>query len=662
MTTTGTPKAEGGAEQDPESAASTTSPPSPHLPKTTIERWVFWPAAVVVLLFSGFALLLPDAAEAAFGAVQTSIVNAFNWYYVLIAAFFVAFALFVGFSRYGSIRLGADDDKPEFSLGAWFSLLFAAGMGIGLVFYGASEPLSHFVSPRPGVSGTPEQLAQQALSQTYLHWGVHAWAIYVVVGLGLAYAIHRRKRPISIRWTLEPLLGKRVRGAWGNVIDVVALAGTLFGVATSLGLGVLQISAGLDFIGLAEPTEVSQVVIILVITVFVLASVLSGVTRGMKWLSSINLMLAGLLVLYMLTFGQTEFLLREFVQSIGAYIQNFVGLSFNVSAFQGAAGESWQASWTSFYWGWWISWAPFVGIFIARISRGRTVREFVAGVILVPTLIGMLWFSVLGGSALYIELTDPGALIGPEGTVDVEATLFHLLDFFPGTAFLTVGVILLISIFFITSSDSGALVMGMIATGGQINPRKWVRTFFTLITALLAISLLLAGGLVALQTAAIIIALPFSVVMLMMCWSTIIAFSRERRAYELARRAQFVDHIGEYYGLEVEQPLEAGAIGRGPRWMRQIGRRLKLRTDLPTEQIPTVGTPLKPVLTHVDDELPVRHASKRALEAEERDSIGVPTDDVDEVVEHDPRARGDVADVPDRTTDDDGRDPLHGRD
>ncbi len=658
--TTGTPETNG--KPAPEPPPSTAATRAQFLPKTTIERWVFWPAAGVVLLFSGFALLAPNAAEAAFGAVQTSIVNAFNWYYVLIAAFFVVFALFVGFSRFGSIRLGKDTDKPEFSLGAWFSLLFAAGMGIGLVFYGASEPLSHFVSPRPGVSGTPEQLAQQALSQTYLHWGVHAWAIYVVVGLGLAYAIHRRGRPISIRWTLEPLLGKRVRGAWGNVIDVVALAGTLFGVATSLGLGVLQISAGLDFIGLVEPTETSQVVIIMVITVFVLASVLSGVTKGMKWLSSTNLMLAGLLVLYMLTFGQTEFLLREFVQSIGAYIQNFVGLSFNVSAFQGEAGEAWQASWTSFYWGWWISWAPFVGIFIARISRGRTVREFVAGVIIVPTLIGMLWFSVLGGSALYIELTDPGALIGDEGTVNVEATLFHLLDFFPGTAFLTVGVILLISIFFITSSDSGALVMGMIATGGQINPRKWVRTFFTLITALLAISLLLAGGLVALQTAAIIIALPFSVVMLLMCWSTIIAFSRERRAYELARRAQFVDHIGEYYGLEVEEPLEAGAMGKGPRWMRQIGRKLKLRTDLPTGQVPVSDQPLKPVFTHVDDEIPLRHASKRALEAEEQDSIGVPTDDVDEVVENDPRARGDVEDVPDRTADDDGRDPLHGRD
>ncbi|WP_400996485.1 BCCT family transporter [Agromyces sp. GXQ0307] len=634
----------------------------PRIPKTSIERWVFWPAAAVVFAFSGFALLAPRLAEAFFGAIQASIVNAFNWYYVLIAAFFVAFSLFVGFSRYGDIRLGEDDDKPEFSLGAWFSLLFAAGMGIGLVFYGASEPLSHFVSPRPGVTGTPEQLASSALSQTYLHWGIHAWSIYVVVGLGLAYAIHRRKRPISIRWTLEPLLGRRVRGAWGNVIDVVALAGTLFGVATSLGLGVLQISAGLDAAGIAEPNEATQVVIILVITVLVLASVLSGVTRGMKWLSSTNLVLAGILVLYLLVFGQTEFLLREFVQSIGTYIQNFIGLSFNVSAFQGAAGEAWQASWTSFYWGWWISWAPFVGIFIARISRGRTVREFVAGVIIVPTLIGILWFSVLGGSALYLELTDPGSLVGADGEVDIEGTLFALLDYFPGSTVLTFGVILLITIFFVTSSDSGALVMGMLATGGQINPRKWVRTFFTLITALLSISLLLAGGLRALQTAAIIIALPFSVVMLMICWSTIIAFSRERRAYELARRAQFVDQIGEYYGLEVEAPLEAGAIGRGPRWMRQLQRRFGLRQDQPTvpiQKVPGAEPPLRPVLTHVDGELVLRHPSQRAMDTLNAESTGVPTDDVDGIVDHDPRARGDVAEVPDRTTDDDGRDPLH---
>ncbi|MGK3951776.1 BCCT family transporter [Microbacterium sp. I2] len=546
------------------------SPAVQPAPGPGIQRWVFWPAAAVVLAFSAFAIFAPRAAEAMFAAIQSTIVNAFNWYYVLIAAFFVAFALVMGFSRFGDIKLGRDVDKPEFSVGAWFSLLFAAGMGIGLVFYGVSEPLSHFVDPRPGVEGTPEQLAQQALTQTYLHWGVQAWSIYVVVGLGLAYAIHRRGRPISIRWTLEPVLGrKRVEGPWGHAIDIVALAGTLFGVATSLGLGVLQISSGLESAGLGEPSVGMQVVIIGVITLFVLLSVLSGVTKGMKWLSSANLILAGLLLAYILVFGQTEFLLREWVQSIGGYIQNYVGLSFTVSAFQGAEGEAWQAAWTSFYWGWWISWSPFVGIFIARISRGRTVREFVLGVIIVPTMLGILWFAVLGGSALYLELNDPGSMTLPDGTVDLEGSIFQLLSHFPGSAVLTIGVIILIAIFFVTSSDSGALVMGMIATGGNQEPAKWVRTFFTLVTAVLATALLLTGGLTALQTAAITIALPFSVVMLLMCWSTVVAFRRERRAYEHARRDAFVERIGDYYGLEVEEPDQRGVKWpQLPRWLR----------------------------------------------------------------------------------------------
>ena len=547
-------------------------------------RWVFWPAAVIVVAFALFALLAPHVAEALFKTVQTTIVNAFNWYYVLIAAFFVAFCLFLGFSRFGDIKLGRDDEEPEFSLMSWFSLLFAAGMGIGLVFYGVSEPLSHFTNPRPGVTGTPEQLAQAALGQTYLHWGVHAWSIYVVIGLALAYAIHRRRRPVSIRWTLEPLLGKRVEGGWGHAIDVIALVGTLFGVATSLGLGVLQMSAGLHSAGFANPDETTQVVLILVISVFVLMSVLSGVTKGMKWLSNANLVLAGLLVIYLLAAGPTEFLLREFVQSLGYYIQNFVGLSFNVSAFQGAAGEQWQASWTSFYWGWWISWAPFVGIFIARVSKGRTVREFVIGVILVPTLIGVLWFSVLGGSALAMELAKPGSLTAPDGTVDLQGALFAMLQNVPGAAVVSIGAILLLAIFFITSADSGALVMGMIATGGKPEPKRWIRTFFVVVTALLAISLLLSGGLTALQTAAIMIALPFSIVMLLICWSTVVAFTRERRAYAKAERAQFIDRIGEYYGLEVESHDATGVLGAQPRWVRRLQRRFGLPVA-PTEPI-----------------------------------------------------------------------------
>lgn len=526
---------------------------------------MFWPAAVLVLGFVAFTLVSPSSAEAMFVGLQDGIVRNFSWYYVLIAAFFVGFSVFVGFSKFGDIKLGKDRDEPEFSTGSWFSLLFAAGMGIGLVFYGVSEPLSHFASPRPGVTGSESELAQQALTQTFLHWGLHAWAIYVVLGLALAYAIHRRGRPVSIRWALEPLLGNRVRGGWGNLIDVLALVGTVFGVATSLGLGVIQIGAGLENAGIADSGIVSQIVIIAAITAVTIVSLVTGVAKGMKILSNFNLLLAAALLLFILIVGPTQFLLREFVQSIGSYLQNVVGLSFNVTAQQGAEGEAWQGAWTTFYWGWWMSWAPFVGVFIARISKGRTVRQFVFGVLLVPTALTFLWFAVLGGAAIHRETDGSGGLVGADGSVDVEGSLFTLLGDLPAGTVLVFGAILLIGVFFVTSSDSGALVMAMIASGGDIEPKNWLRVFFAFVSALLAVALLLSGGLDALKTAAITTALPFSVVLLLTCWSTIIAFTRERRAYDRAEREVLLEHVGAYYGLEVDGPSERtprSAFGR----------------------------------------------------------------------------------------------------
>lgn len=527
-------------------------------------------------------MIAPEIAENVFSEIQSTIVGYFNWYYVLLATALVIFCLWLGFGKFGDIKLGKDDDVPEFSLGSWFSLLFAAGMGIGLVFYGVSEPLSHFAAPKPGTTGSPAELAQHALSQTFLHWGVHAWSIYVVIGLALAYAIHRRGRPVSIRWTLEPLLGKRVKGGLGNLIDVIALVGTIFGVATSLGLGVLQISAGLESAGLISSSMFIDLVIIAVITCFVLFSVLSGVGKGMKWLSNTNLVLAGIFVVFLLVVGPSQFLLRNFVQSTGNYLQNFVGMAFNVSAFSGAEGEIWQSTWTTFYWGWWISWAPFVGIFIARISKGRTVRQFVAGVILVPTVVTLLWFSVLGGTALYSELSGRGGLVGPDGTVDAAGALFAALAQVPAGGVLTIGAIIMIVIFFVTSADSGALVMGMIASGGDVEPKNWIRIFFTLTTSVLASALLLSGGLEALKTAAIIIALPFSFVLILICWSTYRAFSRESRAYEKARRLAFVDHIGEIYGLEVEGPNQDSPL------MNLRALTARLRGRLPADKRPHI--------------------------------------------------------------------------
>ncbi len=548
-------------------------------------------------------MVLPDTAEALFASIQSKIIGYFNWYYVLIATAFVGFSLWLGFGKFGDIKLGKDDDDPEFSLGSWFALLFAAGMGIGLVFYGVSEPLSHFASPKPGVTGNPSELAQQAQSQTFLHWGVHAWSIYVVIGLALAYAIHRRGRPISIRWTLEPLLGRRVRGGLGNLIDVVALVGTIFGVATSLGFGVLQISAGLQSAGLIEESKVLDILIITVVTALVLLSVLSGVGKGMKWLSNTNLILAGIFVLTLLIVGPTQFLLRNVVQSTGNYLQNFLGMSFNVSAFTGESGEIWQGMWSTFYWGWWISWAPFVGIFIARISKGRTVRQFVGGVILVPTAVTIVWFSVLGGTALYGQLQGTGNLIGPNGEVDMQGALFGMLGQLPAGSLLTVGAIIMIVIFFVTSADSGALVMGMLATGGDVEPKNWIRIFFTLTTSLLAASLLLSGGLEALKTAAIIIALPFSVILILICWATYRAFSREVRVYEKAQRMAFVDHIGDFYGLEVE------AANQESQLLNLRNFTARLRRAVPSAHRPTDAS------VHKNDHAPLKSPEdKRKIE------------------------------------------------
>ncbi|MDJ0320636.1 BCCT family transporter [Pseudarthrobacter sp. PS3-L1] len=526
-----------------------------------IAPWVFWPAAVIIVVFAGFATLFPDAANDMFTSVQGNVIKWFGWYYVAAIAIFVSFALWIGLSRYGDIKLGKDEDEPEFSVMSWFALLFAAGMGIGLVFFGVAEPLNHFAAPRPGVEGTPIQLAQQAMTQTFLHWGLHAWAIYVVVGVSIAYAVHRKGRPISIRWTLEPLLGtRRVAGGWGNLIDVVALVGTLFGVATSLGLGVLQISAGLDQANILQATQMTQIGLILCIITLTIVSVVSGVGKGMKWLSNTNLVLAGLLMLFVLFTGPTLFLLREFVQSIGNYLQNVVGLTFNTLAFSGAEGEAWQAAWTTFYWGWWISWAPFVGIFIARISKGRTVRQFVAGVLLVPTTVGFLWFSILGGTAIYREIFGGGGLVGEDGTVDTEGALFGMLGGLPGGTLLTIGAIILIAIFFITSADSGALVMGMLSTGGDADPKNWIRIFWALASAAVAIALLLANGLGAIQTAAILTAVPFSVVILLMCVATAKAFHKEHatlmRAQRKLAREELTAHVTEHVQDSIQDSVQ----------------------------------------------------------------------------------------------------------
>ncbi len=509
---------------------------------------VFIPAAVLLVVFVVLAAAMPGRLGDWITAANTNVVTELGWWYILIVTGFVFFALWLAVSPMGNITLGRDGEEPEFGLKSWFAMLFAAGMGIGLVFWGVAEPLNHFASPPPGTEGDKAQLARNAFDITYLHWGLHAWAIYVVVGLGVAYAVHRKGRPVSIRWALEPLLGKRVTGFWGDAIDVIAIVGTLFGVATSLGFGVSQVGAGLAYLGVIDkPTNTVLVLLIAGITVVALTSVITGVDKGIRWLSNINMGVAAALLALVLILGPTVFLLSDFVQQIGSYLQNFLRLSFNTLSFRGEAGKTWLSGWTTYYWGWWMSWAPFVGVFIARISRGRTVREFIAGVLLVPTLVTFLWFAIMGGSGVYREMFGNGGLIGEDGAIPTDTALFKMLDALPGSAVLSVIAIVLIVIFFVTSSDSGSFVVDMIATGGDPNPPVWSRAFWGSLEGIIAAVLLVAGGLAALQTMAILVALPFSIVMVLMVFATTKALMAEHKAIKRQEREAHTEHIMERF-------------------------------------------------------------------------------------------------------------------
>ena len=496
------------------------------------------PTAVLVLGFVGVAALAPRWLGDILKDANTSVVNDLGWYYSLIVAGFVAFALLVAFGPYGNITLGKDDDPPAYSLVSWFAMLFAAGMGIGLVFWGVAEPLSHYASPPPGTpADTPDaEKAQAAMTTSFLHWGLSAWAVYIVVGLAIAYTVHRKGRKVSLRWALEPLFGRHVRGWIGDVVDVFAIVGTLFGVAASLGFGASQFSAGLEHLGILQSNIWVLMVVIVIITSLATYSVLSGLDRGIKWLSNTNLVLAAVLAIAVLVLGQPLFVLREFVQTIGDYMSNFVSLSFRTLPYQGAPGETWLGSWTTYYWGWWISWSPFVGIFIARISRGRTVREFVMGVLAVPALVTFLWFSIMGGTALWQQLYGPGNIVS-DGKVNSVTALFEVLNHLPANTVLVVGFLILLVIFFVTSADSAAFVVDMIATGGEQNPPVLTRVMWAVLGGGIAAVLLWGGassgdltaGLGALQTMTILAAAPFSVVMVLACIATLRAFSREHR-------------------------------------------------------------------------------------------------------------------------------------
>lgn len=446
--------------------------------------------------------------------------NAFGWFYILAANFFVITMVLIAVSSFGKIRIGGPDALPEFSTFSWYAMLISAGMGIGLMFWSVGEPIFHFSSPSPMFDVTPNsaQSAQVALGLTYFHWGLHPWGIYALVGLSLAFFAYNRKLPLTIRSVFYPLLGDRIYGFWGNLIDVLSVLATLFGLATSLGLGVKQVSSGLNYLfGWPATTEVA-ILLIAVITMLAVISIATGLDKGVKLLSMGNIYMAGIFMVFLLLVGPTVYILKAFTQNIGFYINNLPQLSFWVETFYGVEGSSWQNSWTIFYWGWWISWSPFVGMFIARISKGRTVREFILGVMLFPTILSFLWMSTFGGSALWLQLGGT-ADIATAVNKDVSTALFVMLENFPLAGITSSIGILLVTIFFITSSDSGSLVVDHLTSGGKLNSPVAQRIFWGIMEGVCAAALLAGGGLTALQSASIATGLPFSLVLLVMCWS-----------------------------------------------------------------------------------------------------------------------------------------------
>lgn len=492
-------------------------------PFPRVNRPVFIASALLIVGFIIFGSLFGELAGEVFNQLQSFITHRFRWLFIILMNVAVVFSLYIALSRYGDIRLGHQTEHPEYSLLSWFGMLFSAGIGIGLLYWGTAEPLYHFMSPPMGQAETVEA-AKQAMSISFLHWGIHAWALYCVVALSLAYFHYRRGLPLSIRSVLYPLIGQKIYGKWGHVVDTLAVFGTMFGVVTSLGLGAMQINAGFSNVfGIPNNVPV-QLCLIAIITAMATLSVMMGLDKGIKRLSDINIVLTVLLLGFMLFFGPTQFIIDSFIENIGNYVSQLIPLGFWSEAY---SNTDWQANWTIFYWAWWVSWSPFVGIFVARISRGRTIREFIFGVLFIPMLLLFFWFTTFGGSAVHMELMGNYGLIEAV-KADYGSAIFKLIEYYPLTKPLTLVIVVMIMLWFVTSSDSASLVIDMLTAGGDTNPPKIQRLFWALSQGVIAAVLLVAGGLSALQAVAIIAGFPFAIVVFVMMYCLWRGLTRDR--------------------------------------------------------------------------------------------------------------------------------------
>jgi choline/glycine/proline betaine transport protein len=479
--------------------------------KSQLNKKVFFGASSIIIALLLYTSMLPKQAQALFNVVQASIIDNGSWFYVLTVAFIFFFVIFLGISRYGDIRLGPDHSTPDYSLASWISMLFAAGMGIGLMFFGVAEPLMHYLSPPTAETGTIAAV-QESMKMTFFHWGLHAWAIYTIVALVLAYFSYRHNLPLTLRSALYPLIGDRIYQWPGHLVDVFAVVSTVFGVATSLGLGASQVNAGFGYLFGIEVSTTNQIIIMCVITSLAVISVATGLDKGIKILSETNMVLAIILLLLIFVLGPTVFLLQAYLQNIGDYLADIVHNTFNLFAYK---KTEWIGGWTIFYWGWWLAWAPFVGLFIARISRGRTIREFIIGVMLIPTVFTLFWMTIFGNSAIDLVHNQGVVALGDMVSKDSSVALFVFLENFPLTSVLSFFSVLMIVIFFVTSCDSGAMVVDMLCSHGRNDTPLWQRVYWAVGIGIVAAVLLLVGGLSALQTMTIASALPFTLVLLL---------------------------------------------------------------------------------------------------------------------------------------------------
>ena len=524
----------------------------------------------LLLVFLLWVFLAPSSSAETLGGILDWVNNTWGWYFILMGNIFIIACAFFAFSRFGKIRIGGPDALPEFSTGAWYAMLISAGMGIGLMFYSVGEPMFHLNTPSPfwGAEPGSAEAGEAALATTFFHWGLHPWSIYALVALALAFFAYNRGLPLTFRSVFYPLLKEKIYGPWGNAIDILTVLATLFGLATSLGFGVSQVASGLNFVfGLPGADNKGWLVLLIaLITGAATLSVVAGLDGGVKRLSQLNIYLALAFMVFILVVGPTLFILSLFSQTVGTYTQNFLGSAFYTETLVPESQQGWQASWTIFYWGaWWISWSPFVGMFIARISKGRTVRELLVGVIAFPTLLCFVWMTVFGGTALNLQLEGTRDIAGAVAN-DLSTALFEMLQPLPLTTIASLlGVALIIS-FFVTSSDSGSLVVDHLTSGGKLDSPKPQRVFWAIMEGTIAAVLLFSeGGLGALQAGAVSTGLPFALVLLLMIWSLYKAFDREldllEGHYDLAQFRERHPVLIDLAEAEVDGAASEAAVG-----------------------------------------------------------------------------------------------------